>query len=173
MSFKQHLSQLDESGQDSDSVSDDSGVHFSLLRRSAANARKSGSSFDPTSPFHFVSRASVSLRTPKHVFHSFGILTVAAVYPAGRPSSRGNSHHAIHTDNLSTAISDAWYVGAFGRWWRGGVIQSWWHEMLANAKDTERCGSGLLDVKALDSLEGFDCESFLRILREFRYDVVN
>ena len=45
--------------------------------------------------------------------------------------------------------------------------------MLANAKDTERCGSGLLDVKALDSLEGFDCESFLRILREFRYEVVN
>ena len=31
--------------------------------------------------------------------------------------------------------------------------------MLANTKDTERCGSGILDVKALDVLEGLDGES--------------
>ena len=173
LSFKQHLSQLDENGQDDSTVADDSGVHYSLSRRSAVSARKLGSSFDTSSPFHFVSRATVSLRTPKHVFHSFGILTVAAVYPTGRPNSRPSGHHAIHCDGLSSAISDAWYIGAFGRWWKGGVIQSWWHEMLANVKDAERCGSGLLDVKALDRLEGFDGEPFLRCCSNPRYDVCN
>ncbi|TFK81986.1 hypothetical protein K466DRAFT_501127, partial [Polyporus arcularius HHB13444] len=94
-------------------------------------------------------------RTPKHVFYSFGVLTIAAVYPTGRSSARGNSH-MIQSEHLGSLVSDAWYVGAFGRWWRGGIIQSWWHELLANTKDAERCGSGILDVKALDVLEGLD-----------------
>ncbi|KAI0745979.1 hypothetical protein C8Q76DRAFT_688877 [Earliella scabrosa] len=155
LSFKQHLSRLDEGGQDDSASSDDSGVHFTLSRRPVLGTRKSGSNFDPTSPFHFVNRASVSLRTPKHVFYSFGILTIAAVYPTGRSNTRSPGH-AIQSEALGSLVSDAWYIGAFGRWWRGGVIQSWWHEMLANTKDTERCGSGILDVKALDVLEGLD-----------------
>ncbi|RPD57608.1 hypothetical protein L226DRAFT_532116 [Lentinus tigrinus ALCF2SS1-7] len=148
LSFKQHLSRLDDGGPEDGVASDDSGVHFT-------RSRKPGSNFDPNSPFHFVSRASVSLRTPKHVFYSFGILTIAAVYPTGRSNARGNSH-TIQSEHLGSLVSDAWYVGAFGRWWRGGIIQSWWHELLANTKDTERCGSGILDVKALDVLEGLD-----------------
>ncbi|KAI0820017.1 hypothetical protein BC628DRAFT_1423328 [Trametes gibbosa] len=154
-SFKQHLSRLDEGGQDDDAASDDSGVHFTLSRRTPPSTRKSGSTFDPTPPFHFVSRASVSLRTPKHVFYSFGILTIAAVYPTGRPHARGNGH-VLQTENLVSSVSDAWFVGAFGRWWKGGIIQSWWHDMLATTKDAERGGSGILDVKALDILESYD-----------------
>ncbi|KAI0744187.1 hypothetical protein C8Q80DRAFT_1106258 [Daedaleopsis nitida] len=154
LSFKQHLSRLDDGGSDESAASDDYGVHFSLSRRPTAGTRK-GSNFDPTSPFHFVNRASVSLRTPKHVFYSFGVLTIAAVYPTGRPNLRRDSY-AVQADNLSSLVSDAWYIGAFGRWWRGGIIQSWWHEMLANTKDAEKCGSGILDVKALDILEGLD-----------------
>ncbi|KAI0663635.1 hypothetical protein C8Q70DRAFT_1050292 [Cubamyces menziesii] len=154
-SFKQHLSRLDDGGQDDDAASDDSGVHFTLSRRTQSSTRKSGSNFDPTSPFHFVSRASVSLRTPKHVFYSFGILTIAAVYPTGRPHARGHGH-AITSENLVSSVSDAWFIGAFGRWWRGGIIQGWWHDMLATPKDAERGGSGILDVKALDILEGYD-----------------
>ncbi|KAI8972239.1 hypothetical protein BD414DRAFT_500631 [Trametes punicea] len=154
-SFKQHLSRLDDGAQEDGIASDDSGVHFTLSRRSQPNARKSGSNFDPTSPFHFVSRASVSLRTPKHVFYSFGILTIAAVYPAGRPHARG-SGHAITPEHVSSSVSDAWFIGAFGRWWRGGIIQSWWHDLLATTKDAERGGSGILDVKASDILEGYD-----------------
>ncbi|KAI0630227.1 hypothetical protein C8Q77DRAFT_1137071 [Trametes polyzona] len=153
-SFKQHLSRLDEGGQEDGVASDDSGVHFTLSRRSPPATRKSGSNFDPSSPFHFVSRASVSLRTPKHVFYSFGILTIAAVYPTGRPLR--NHGHTIQTENFPSSVSDAWFVGAFGRWWRGGIIQSWWHDMLATPKDAERGGSGILDVKALDILEGYD-----------------
>ncbi|KAI0705047.1 hypothetical protein C8T65DRAFT_728027 [Cerioporus squamosus] len=148
LSFKQHLSRLDDGSPEDGVSADDSGVHFT-------RSRKPGSSFDPNSPFHFVSRASVSLRTPKHVFYSFGVLTIAAVYPTGRSSARGNVH-TIQSETLGSLVSDAWYVGAFGRWWRGGIIQSWWHELLANTKDAERCGSGILDVKALDVLEGLD-----------------
>ncbi|KAI0374161.1 hypothetical protein BV20DRAFT_988515 [Pilatotrama ljubarskyi] len=153
-SFKQHLSRLDDGGQEEGMASDDSGVHFTLSRRTPPSTRKSGSNFDPTSPFHFVSRASVSLRTPKHVFYSFGILTIAAVYPTGRPHARGGNGHAM--ENLASSVSDAWFIGAFGRWWRGGIIQNWWHDVLATTKDTERGGSGILDVKALDVLEGYD-----------------
>ncbi|KAH9847177.1 hypothetical protein C2E23DRAFT_742463 [Lenzites betulinus] len=154
-SFKQHLSRLDEGGQEDGVASDDSGVHFTLSRRALPSSRKSGNTFDPTSPFHFVSRASVSLRTPKHVFYSFGILTIAAVYPTGRPHARGHGH-ALQADSLVSSVSDAWFVGAFGRWWRGGIIQSWWHDMLATRKDAEKVGSGILDVKALDLLESYD-----------------
>ncbi|KAH9942446.1 uncharacterized protein BXZ73DRAFT_74702 [Epithele typhae] len=149
LSFKQHLSQLDENGQDDSSVSDDSGVHFTLSRRSPAAVRKTGSNFDTSSPFHFVSRASVSFGHPNMFF------TVSA--SSRSPRSRTNHGHcSAHNENLPSAVSDVWYIGAFGRWWKGGVIQSWWHEVLANAKDAERCGSGLLDVKALDNLEGFE-----------------
>ncbi|OSD06744.1 hypothetical protein PYCCODRAFT_1430931 [Trametes coccinea BRFM310] len=154
-SFKQHLSRLDDGGTEEGAASDDSGLHFTLSRRTQPSTRKSGSNFDPSSPFHFVSRASVSLRTPKHVFYSFGILTIAAVYPTGRPHARGTSH-TITSENLGSSVSDSWFIGAFGRWWRGGVIQSWWHDMLATPKDAERGGSGILDVKALDILEGYD-----------------
>ena len=134
---------------------------------------KPGSNFDPSSPFHFVSRASVSLRTPKHVFYSFGVLTIAAVYPTGRSNARGNAH-TIQPESLGSLVSDAWYVGAFGRWWRGGIIQSWWHELLANTKDAERCGSGILDVKALDVLEGLDGElCLLHHHHECRYKPVH
>ncbi|KAJ2986396.1 hypothetical protein NUW54_g9782 [Trametes sanguinea] len=157
-SFKQHLSRLDDGGTEEGAASDDSGLHFTLSRRTPPSTRKSGSNFDPTSPFHFVSRASVSLRTPKHVFYSFGILTIAAVYPTGRPHARGTGH-TIPSENLGSSVSDAWFIGAFGRWWKGGVIQSWWHDMLATPKDAERGGSGILDVKALDILEGYDGES--------------
>lgn len=158
-SFKQHLSRLDDSGQDDESsYSDDSGVHFSLSRRSRGSTHKLRTDGDP---FLFVSRASVSLRTPKHVFYSFGIFTVAAVYPTGRSlaQTRAPGHATIqqhHDEVLGTLVSDAWFFGAFGKWWRGGIIYDWWHDLLARTKDAEKCSSGILDVKALDVLECFD-----------------
>ncbi|OBZ70694.1 hypothetical protein A0H81_09118 [Grifola frondosa] len=154
-SFRQHLSRLDESGQDDQGGLDDSGVHFTLSRRPSSSAHKPGRNFDPTSPFHFVNRASVSLRTPKHVFHSFGIFTIAAVYPTGRSQSR-NHGRTMQMEGLCSTVSDAWFIGAFGKWWRGGTIQNWWHDVLANTKDAERCGSGILDVKTLDNFESYD-----------------
>ncbi|KAH9948692.1 hypothetical protein B0H21DRAFT_777751 [Amylocystis lapponica] len=144
-SFRHHLSRLDENSQDDSIDREDSGVHYTLSRRRH---------FETESPFHFVNRASVSLRTPKHIFHSFGILTVAAVLPSGS-HARGNCQ-GTQDESVGSSISDSWFVGAFGRWWRGGTVHAWCRDTLANTKDAERCSSGILDLKALDSLGGYD-----------------
>ena len=141
--------------------SDDTGVHFTLPSRRLPNAsdlKPNGRSYDDprsSSSFHFTNRASVALRTPKHLFQSFGIFTIAAIVPSG---ARSQSHHGRHVriDGSGAMVSDSWYIGAFGKWWRGGALQLWWVEKVANTKDAERCNSGLLDVKSLDSLEGYD-----------------
>ncbi|KAH8107970.1 hypothetical protein BXZ70DRAFT_1060625 [Cristinia sonorae] len=157
-SFRHHLRRLDDDNQDDQSHRDDTGVHYTLSPRrpNAQSGYKHGRSYDePPSSFHFANRASVALRTPKHLFQSFGIFTIAAIVPSG---ARSQTHHGRHVriDGAGAMVSDSWYIGAFGKWWRGGALQSWWVETVANTKDAERCNSGILDVKSLDSLEGYD-----------------
>ena len=54
-------------------------------------------------PFAFASRASVSLGTPKHIFRSFGILSVAAVVPTSTsPSNRSISTRRQNGDTIAT-----------------------------------------------------------------------
>lgn len=126
---------------------------------SSALHNKLGRSYsDSASPFHFVNRASVSLRTPKHVFHSFGVFTIAAIVPNGSRSTPKS------TDGSGSLVSDSWYIGAFGRWWRGGYTQRWWLDPIANTKDAESCNSGILDLKTLDSLECYDGMQALRLI---------
>ncbi|KAI0085074.1 hypothetical protein BDY19DRAFT_997142 [Irpex rosettiformis] len=149
-SFRQHLSRLEDNNQEDQTDSDDSGVHFSLTRRISKAHTKNLDSFS-SQPFHFVNRAAVSLRTPKHVFYSFGIMTIAAVLPTGTTNRSGATSQ---TDGFM--VSESWFIGAFGKWWRGGPIQAWWVENAANMKDTERCSSGVLDMKPLDALECYD-----------------
>lgn len=99
--------------------------------------------FDNSSPFHFANRASVSLRTPKHVFHSFGILTVAAMVPLPKQDP--------HRSGADVSImSDSWYIGAFGRWYRGGVLEAWYQDVIARSSDEESWSSGILGMKTLD-----------------------
>jgi hypothetical protein len=93
----------------------------------------------------------VSLRTPKHIFYSFGIMTIAAVLP-----TQATDHSGAHGQTDGFMVSESWFIGAFGRWWRGGPIQAWWADNVANMKDTERCSSGVLDMKPLDALERYD-----------------
>lgn len=57
-------------------------------------------------------------------------------------------------------LTDSWFIGAFGKWWRAGSIHPGWIEAMTNAKDAERCTAGILDVKTLDGLEGYDGTSF-------------
>ncbi|THH33289.1 hypothetical protein EUX98_g889 [Antrodiella citrinella] len=158
-SFRQHLRRLEDDNHDDQSHRDDTGVHYTLSpRRLAAPAafKQPGRSYDPASTtFHFTNRASVALRTPKHLFQSFGIFTIAAIVPSG---ARSQSHHGrrVRIDGSGAMVSNSWYIGAFGKWWRGGALQSWWIETVANTKDAERCNSGILDVKSLDSLEDYD-----------------
>ncbi|KAH9935709.1 uncharacterized protein B0H18DRAFT_868820 [Fomitopsis serialis] len=148
-SFRQHLKRLDEN-QDDEGDSKDAGTHASHSRRSPPIAHKPGRDRDPQPPFHFINRASISLRTPKHVSHSFGVLTIAAVFPSPHGSA------TLATVAAQATVNDSWFIGAFGRWWRGGTIRAWWHGALIDQKDAERLNSGILDLKALDSLESYD-----------------
>ncbi|KAJ3525277.1 hypothetical protein NM688_g8426 [Phlebia brevispora] len=145
-SFRQHLSRLEDSNHDDHSDSEDSGVHFNLTRRVASHKPV------PSPPFLFANRAAVSLRTPKHVFYSFGIMTIAAVLPSGASNRSSSKGLRARQPGCGFLVSESWFIGAFGKWWRGGPIQSWWIDSMANAKDAERCNSGVLDMKALDNV---------------------
>ncbi|KAF5355012.1 hypothetical protein D9756_005222 [Leucocoprinus leucothites] len=145
-SFRQYLSRLDENCDDA----------ATKLREGASRMASSRGTnpvtshilpIDGTSPFHFANRASVSLRTPKHVFHSFGIFTVAAMIPLPKPS--------MHDDRNRLMISDSWYIGAFGKWWRGGILETWYQDVISRSKDEESWSSGILSMKSLDMLQDF------------------
>ncbi|EIN11630.1 hypothetical protein PUNSTDRAFT_124894 [Punctularia strigosozonata HHB-11173 SS5] len=140
-SFRQHLSRLDQSSEDAADADDYALPHT-----------HKGLGFER--PVHFANRASVSLRTPKHITHSFGILTVAAVVPdAHTRTSRADC--AACTDDFegaSAAITDSWFVGAFGKWWRGGALDAWWLETMSKSKSEEGWTSGILGIKSLDRI---------------------
>jgi hypothetical protein len=145
-SFRQHLSRLDDNNED--------GLGAGLgTSKSRHFASRNGSIPDqPLPPFHFADRASISLRTPKHVFHSFGVFTIAAMIPATK-SDGPTSARSLYRDG--SAISDSWYIGAFGKWWRGGIVEAWYQDVIARSKDEESWSSGILAMKALDKLN--DC----------------
>ncbi|KIJ68159.1 hypothetical protein HYDPIDRAFT_107822 [Hydnomerulius pinastri MD-312] len=157
-SFRQHLSHLDD-------LTDDSGAELDCT---FSRTRSRGSDRNPaldraTLPFHFANRASVSLRTPKHVFHSFGICTIATTRGAAatggtRSAANVNGHgHAGHgTDPDGSVASDSWFIGAFGHWWRGGLVESWYYDTMVRSKDAEGWSSGILGFKALDKLNDYN-----------------
>lgn len=153
-SFRHHLSRLDDNADDNNLRID----HIRSLTTPKNNSPSSASSSIFASEnwpsFHFANRASISLRTPKHVFHSFGIFTIATILPSTKASER-ESHNAM--------ISDSWYIGAFGRWWGCGVFEDWYQDVIAGPKDEEGWTSGILNMKRLDMLQdykGTHCGSF-------------
>lgn len=145
-SFRHHLSRLD------DSIDDDQDQHEKTRTVSSLYPRGHTLPINNHSPFHFANRASVSLRTPKHVFHTFGIFTVAAIIPLARVD-RPNG------DDVSV-ISDSWFIGAFGKWWRGGVLETWYQDVIARSGDSESWSSGILGMKSLDMC-GEYCKNYL------------
>jgi len=52
-------------------------------------------------------------------------------------------------------ISDSWYIGAFGKWWRGGVFEEWYQDVIARSKDEESWSSGIISMKRLDMLQDY------------------
>ena len=141
-SFRQHLTRLDVNPDD-----DNNSDSFYLSRRTTL-AKNHTLSFDNSSPFHFANRAAVSLRTPKHVFHSFGIFTIAAMVPLSK-SSPNNDRDAL-------IISDSWYVGAFGRWWRGGIMDAWYQDIITRSIDEEGWSSGIVSIRNLNLLNEYN-----------------
>ncbi|KAG1731519.1 uncharacterized protein EDB91DRAFT_1154388 [Suillus paluster] len=153
-SFRQHLSHLDDTTDESSDT--DAQYNSRLVDRNTLTDRT-------PLPFHFANRASVSLRTPKHVFHSFGICTIATTRGAagvhGRSSSMASAHgngNLAGVDHDGSVVSDSWFIGAFGHWWRGGLVDSWYHDAMIRSKDAEGWSSGILGFKALDKLNEFN-----------------
>ncbi|KAG2342452.1 hypothetical protein BDR05DRAFT_934763 [Suillus weaverae] len=153
-SFRQHLSHLDDTtdeSSDTDAQYSSRPVdHNTLTDRTPL-------------PFHFANRASVSLRTPKHIFHSVGICTIATTRGAAGPNGRSSSTTSPHgnanlagVDHDGSVVSDSWFIGAFGHWWRGGLVDSWYHDAMIGSKDAEGWSSGILGFKALDKLNEFN-----------------
>ncbi|KAF8161027.1 hypothetical protein B0H34DRAFT_795869 [Crassisporium funariophilum] len=141
-SFRHHLSRLDDNADD---------THDSRSRyvpRNSTLPTTSPFAVDSSPPFHFANRASISLRTPKHVFHSFAIFTVAAMVPLSQSNSSDSQDGWM--------ISDSWYIGAFGKWWRGGVLEAWYQDVIARTKDEESWSSGILSMKRLDMLPDYN-----------------
>ena len=129
-SFRHHLSRLDDN-------LDDQSIHNDPYLRYPAKRS------NLITPIHFfIDRASICLRTPKHVFHSFAIFTIAAMIPYSKPCENENKD--------AWMVSDAWYIGAFGKWWRGGTLEAWYQDVIARSKDEESWTSGILSMKHLD-----------------------
>ncbi|ETW80490.1 hypothetical protein HETIRDRAFT_230871, partial [Heterobasidion irregulare TC 32-1] len=167
--FRHHLSRLDDASDDDHSDSEDSGVHYSsttptTTTTTTVTPRRPPSSSDlleSASTFHFSNRASVALRTPKHAFHSFAFFTIAAVIPtsSSRAPPAGTASHRpapAPGDLDGSTPKEAWFVGAFGRWWKGIEIP-WPQRSPARSKcDEEGWSSGILNVKALDKSDPYN-----------------
>ncbi|KAJ3860696.1 hypothetical protein EV359DRAFT_48652 [Lentinula novae-zelandiae] len=145
LSFRQHLSRLDDNNDDDDPVVPEKSSASHLSFRTGAVDIHHNLPFENRSPFHFANRASVSLRTPKHVFHSFGIFTIAAIIPLAKTDR-------AQQDQGDSTISDSWFVGAFGKWWRGGVFETWYQDVITRSGDEQSWSSGILGMKTLDRL---------------------
>jgi hypothetical protein len=53
-------------------------------------------------------------------------------------------------------ILDSWFIGAFGKWWRVGIMEAWYQDFIAQPHDEEGWRPGILGIKALDKLNEFD-----------------
>ncbi len=163
-SFRHHLSRLDDPA-DFDS-SDRDGSH-----RSSSSSSQSSSTFGSlesgSSAFHFSNRAAVALRTPRHAFHSFGLFTIAAVIPSYKPLPSSRDTPSVISSAQNTAGTsdhdlfppkETWFVGAFGRWWRGGMIDPVWPPRHSPHLKCAEGGwsSGILNIKALDRFEDYN-----------------
>ena len=56
-------------------------------------------------------------------------------------------------------ILDSWFIGAFGKWWRGGAIEAWYHDLVLRSKDEEGWSSGILGFKSLDKFSDYNGQS--------------
>ena len=53
-------------------------------------------------------------------------------------------------------ILDSLFIGAFGKWWRGGTLEAWYRDVVHRSKDEEGWSSGILGFKALDKFSDYN-----------------
>ena len=167
-SVRHHLSRLDDPADPDHEDSEGSKTNYH--RSSSPQPPSSfGSLESGSSAFHFSNRAAIALRTPRHAFHSFGFFTIAAVVPNLKThltpqqssSVASSARNATGTsDHDFFPFKEVWFVGAFGRWWRGGVVDSAWPPRPSphSKGDEEGWSSGILNIKSLDQFEDFNGE---------------
>jgi epidermal growth factor receptor substrate 15 len=140
-SFRHHLSRLDDNSDDVQSMHKDP---YPLHPSNRSDLITPSHCFIDRSPFYFANRASICLRTPKHVFHSFTLFTIAAMVPYSKLCD------GEHLD--AWMVSDAWYIGAFGKWWRGGALEAWYQDVITRSKGKGSWTSGILSMKPLEDI---------------------
>jgi len=150
-SFRRHLNNLDDSADDNNSIPDRRRSKSSS-KTTTTSSTAASSVFTPDKglSIHFANRATISLRTPKHVFHSFGPFTIAATLPISKAPNDRESR-----DGSADPGSDSWYVGAFGRWWKGGIFEEWYQDVIAHSKDGDGWTPGIMSMKRLDMLKDY------------------
>ena len=148
-SFRLHLSRLDDVPEEQYAE----GGRFGCAASGRGGSARHKTVENLSEQIHFATRASVSLRTPKHFFKSFGILTIAAVIPTGRQKV-GCTGESIQSDGeslpLPRKLMESWFIGVFGKWWWAAPIDAWWTESYLSNREEEMSKSGVLDAKSLD-----------------------
>ncbi|KAI5120340.1 hypothetical protein M0805_009416 [Coniferiporia weirii] len=175
--FRHHLSRLDDVDAQEELEPSGNATRPDLLsKRGPSNSLKHRAiSAYASPPFAFANRASVSLRTPKHIFRSFGILSIAAVVPSS-PSNRLSSsvNRIQHSDEDATRedkdgdpgayaslICDSWFIGAFGMWFWAVNLDGFWKIAGFVVKgEVDGTVSGVLELKALDRSDESNRTSF-------------
>ncbi|PFH46609.1 hypothetical protein AMATHDRAFT_7609 [Amanita thiersii Skay4041] len=137
-SFRQHLNRLNDNPEDD---------YLYLEGSKSSTVSTSTLSFSHPVYLSFSSRASVSLRTPKHVFHNLGLLTIATMVPMVK---------SVHSEDGTDVplIANLWYIGAFGRWWQGRTIETWCHDAIAKSKYEESRNLGILGMRSVNLHRG-------------------
>ncbi|KAF9784478.1 hypothetical protein BJ322DRAFT_1064726 [Thelephora terrestris] len=146
-SFRRHLTHLDDESSDKDP--DFPGAHYASRR----NVTRGPNTDSARSRVHFANRASVILRTPLLAYRNLVFFTISFVVPPTESDAK--------SPDPDLPVSDIWFVGAFGGWWRGGPLYSWWVDAVARSRDEEGVSSGVLSVKTLDNLNEYDGVSVL------------
>ncbi|KAG8759919.1 hypothetical protein FRC14_004577 [Serendipita sp. 396] len=127
---------------------------------------------------HFTNRSAVSLQTPAHVFRSYGICTIAVTqdidtaspFVSSQNCSSANGHTvetAVPVRQMK--IRGTWFIGAFGKWWVGGVLEISKEDLLAIAmngsppassqdlyKSQGELKDGRYEIKVLDQSDAFE-----------------
>jgi len=83
-----------------------------------------------------------------HVYHNLVFFTVAFVVPPAESDTKPS--------DPDSPVSDLWFIGVFGGWWRGGPLYSWWVDAAVRTKDEEGASAGVLGIKTLDNLNEYD-----------------
>jgi hypothetical protein len=171
-SFRHHLSRLDsddcdyegdhiyysagENGSDVKVLVRRGGFRTTTYSSRSANATSGTRSCAGPSPFHLANRASDSLRMPKHIFtvsvHHRRCRSIPFCHPQRQqqqslvvirvPSSNPNDHQAHGPRPNSPRPS--YFIGIFGRWYRSGTFEAWYHDVVYRSGDNQRGKGGTI-----------------------------